>query len=78
MVFSAAGWTACQQRRLQQDTVLFIGDGVYSAPGSSPAYALAEDLIVRGVTPADNITAIDYAQMVALCTQHQPIVSWKD
>ena len=78
MVFSTAGWAACQARRLPEDVVLFIGDGVYCARSDTPAYALSEDLDIRGVSAVDTVTTIDYAQMVELCTQHQPIVSWKD
>lgn len=65
------------------DVILLIEDGVYAACSpvlsrlpASAAYCLDADAEARGVAIAPPLTAINESQWVALCTQHNPIVSW--
>jgi len=80
MVFSAQGLTACQRVLQAHDHVVLIGDGVYgaSALGGCSFSVIEEDLLIRGLAPNLVGHVIDYAQLVSLCAEHSPCVSWKD
>jgi len=79
LVFSQRGWEACRVRRGADDAVLFLGDGVYAAlQASGPDHrVLSEDAQIRGLA-IDPARCVDYDGMVALCSQHAPLVSWND
>jgi sulfur relay protein TusB/DsrH len=78
LVFSESGWRACCPLREPQDAVVFIGDGVYATGAASihNAFVIAEDLAIRGIRGNQDISGIDYPELVTLCTRHKPIVSW--
>lgn len=80
LVFSTTGLSSCQSRQGKDDKVVLIGDGAYAARRADvlPIFALAEDLQVRGVQPADGVLVIEYVELIELCTEHNPIVSWRD
>ena len=80
LVFSTAGWHACKPRMLIDDAVVLLGDGVYVASilDDLSAYGLTEDFHIRGIALPYDLQPLDYIGLVALCTEHHPIVSWKD
>ena len=80
LVFSPAGWSACQLRLNATDTVVLLGDAVYVADQlDMPVVSyLDEDLKIRGCKAPTSATTINYEGMVKLCTKHNPIVSWND
>jgi sulfur relay protein TusB/DsrH len=80
LVFSTAGWHACKPRMLVDDTVVLLGDGIYVASclEDLSAYGLTEDFHIRGIELQPHLKSLDYPGLVALCTEHHPIVSWKD
>jgi sulfur relay protein TusB/DsrH len=63
-----------------QDSVLFIGAGIYSL--SSPVawperiYVLQADCSASGIQPPAHVTRIDYPDMVSLCERHERIITW--
>ena len=80
LVFSSNGWQACQLRRQGNDAVVLLGDGVYVAQQaeSTDVHVLAEDAHIRGVSTDASTTSISYDELVVLCTEYQPVVSWND
>ena len=80
LVFSPAGWSSCQLRLSTSDSVILLGDGVYVAGQiEQPQISVVgEDLEIRGCKAPARASVIDYQDMVELCTQHNPIVSWND
>lgn len=76
LIFSIRALSSCRDRRSDEDVLLLIGDGVYTAAQAPECLVLAEDAHIRGVE-CDN-EQIDYSQFVALCETHQPVVSWND
>ncbi|QIL89112.1 sulfurtransferase complex subunit TusB [Microbulbifer sp. SH-1] len=64
------------------DAVVLIEDGVYAvndprlSASADNSFCLGADAIARGVTVPESIETIDEARWVALCTEHNPIVSW--
>ena len=74
--------TSCLEIARSGDAVLLLEDGVYAAATGNvdfaPVYAVRLDLAIRGLagSPLGEVTAIDYAGFVELCTKHQPIVTW--
>ncbi len=82
LVYSRRGLAACSARAQADDVVVLLGDGTYAAAGMAefpiPTYhILQEDLTSRGLS-ANSDLCIDYADLVELCIQHNPIVSWSD
>ena len=78
LVFSQSGWLSCEVMRAPEDPVVFIGDGAYSARHkiSGNVFVIAQDLAIRGIHAGADIQPVDYPDLVTLCTQHAPIVSW--
>lgn len=79
LVFNSAGYNACRLRKLCDDLIILLGDGVYCASlsGEDNIYVLEIDAQVRGVTFTQSIARlIDYNAFVALTELHSPIVSW--
>ena len=80
LVYSAGGWRACQARLGANDSVVLMGDGTYVATTDNSAglNVLEQDAHIRGIRVDPAHTCISYDQLVVLCTQHHPIVSWND
>lgn len=79
--------SSCASLLQSGDAILFLEDGVYhcaardelvDSVGKVALYCLKEDLRARGVMGKIDtaIKAIDYAEFVELCTQHDRVVSW--
>lgn len=71
----------CQQSLTQDDSVILIGDGAYSAnewPKSSTAQLniLHEDAATRGLDINQDLNQIQYDEFVALSTIHKNSISW--
>ena len=68
------------------DAILFIRDGVYGAldarldvlPGAISVRVLEPDLLARGLDArvGDPVGRIDQTGFVALCAEHDRVVSW--
>ncbi len=80
LVFSAAGWAACQPRARISDAVVVLGDGVYLASQEQPRafQVLAEDAEIRGIRSHKSHMLITYEALVQLCADHQPVISWNN
>ena len=80
LVFSPAGWRACEPRRASGDAIVLLGDGVYvsSQARAGDAHVLEEDLTIRGLAAPADASLITYGDLVDLCAQHTPVVSWQD
>ena len=81
LIFSAAGWQAAQDRIATDDAVVMLGDGVYvrtMSKASRPPFVMGEDARARGLAVPQEPYSIDYDQLVELCTEHFPVVSWHD
>lgn len=80
LVFSTSGWRSCRVRLAHADAVVLLGDGVYAAHQAehSAVHVLEEDAHIRGIAVDAKHTLISYDELVALCTQYQPVVSWND
>lgn len=81
--FSSTALADCLAAFTDGDALLLIEDGVYAlaartsdAPAVGPVYCLESDARARGLEIPDSVEAIDDAHWVALCTEHNPIVSW--
>ena len=44
--------------------------------GQQSLFALEPDLVARGISCPEGVTAVDYAGMVKLTETHAPIVCW--
>jgi len=79
LIFSSAGWRACRIRAQDEDQIVMLGDGVYSSTDNLPARVLMldEDLKIRGLSGSYTNT-IDYPELVRLCVEHHPVVSWNE
>jgi len=64
-------------RARDEDQIVMLGDGVYSSADELPVGALMldEDLKIRGLSGSHTNT-IDYPELVQLCVEHFPVVSW--
>ncbi|MEK9712016.1 MAG: DsrH/TusB family sulfur metabolism protein [Thalassolituus sp.] len=61
------------------DAVLLCGDGVYQCARLKTdlvAYALTQDLTVRGLGSPEHVTSIDDEAWADLVINHGPTVSW--
>ncbi len=78
LIFSRAGFYACQQRCKRSDCVLLLQDGVYADTGNFQVFALESDTIARGMrNRMRNTEFISMEQFVELTTKHKPVVSWR-
>ncbi len=77
LVFSPRAATQANPRIADGDTVVLLGDGVYLADGDTPpgCLALNTDLAVRGLEGRH--TSIGYEDLVDLCVENTPVVSWR-
>lgn len=62
------------------DSLLLCGDAVYAmrelSGCSQQLYALEEDVQARGLAAPGQVHLLDYAGFVALCVEHDKVVSW--
>ena len=78
LIFSRAGFYACQKRCKHGDCVLLLQDGVYADTGNVQVLALESDTMVRSMrNRMRNTEFISMEQFVELTTQHKPVVSWR-
>mgnify|MGYP003315811730 CR=1 FL=1 len=82
LIFSQQGLASCELLKTDQDKVILLGDGVYcaitapSADRSFQFHILKDDFDARGLKAKKGLCFISYDQMVELCAQSTPIVSW--
>ncbi|WP_299592493.1 sulfurtransferase complex subunit TusB [uncultured Microbulbifer sp.] len=79
--YSGCALSDCLDAIAEGDALILIEDGVYAAAGQhglpeKQTFCLTADANARGVSIANSVEGIDEARWVALCTQHNPIVSW--
>lgn len=80
LVFSQTGYATCEIRCTEKDVIVLLGDGVYvqdKPPVDVSVVVLEQDMLARGISTT-NIAAIDYADLVGLCEQYSPVMSWND
>ena len=79
LIQRSAGWAACQSSCADGDVVVLLGEGVCAVlTGADNCYAVNTDVAARGLVahlPA-GVEQISDAQLVELCAQHKPIVTW--
>ena len=81
LVFNSAGYKACQLRRLNDDPIILLGDGVYCASSTREdnTYLLEIDARVRGIASLNKeANLIDYNAFIALTELYSPVVSWAE
>ncbi len=79
IVGSALGLQSCISTVREEDSVLFIGNGVYAATTveSAQCFAMQEDLDARGIDLPARVTATDYDGFLKLVVAHSNSVTWK-
>lgn len=81
LIFGRAGYEACTLRKLGNDPIILLGDGVYCINlfDGDNIHVLEIDAQVRGVSlKQSKASPIDYDAFVALTAVHGPIVSWAE
>ena len=82
LIFSREGLTSCKRLKTEHDKMILLGDAVYCASAISLAgeisqfHILRDDFDARGLKTEKEFCFVSYDQMVELCTQSTPIVSW--
>ena len=82
LVFSHEGLISCKRLKEEQDKMILLGDAVYCAPTISLTdeisqfHILKDDFDARGLKKEKEFCFVSYNQMVELCAQSTPIVSW--
>ena len=82
LIFNQQGLTSCKRLKTEQDKMILLGDAVYCAPMISLAgeisqfHILKDDFDARGLKTEKEFRFVSYDQLVELCTQSTPIVSW--
>jgi len=82
LIFNQEGLTSCKRLKAEKDKVILLGDAVYCAPTISPTgeisqfHILKDDFDARGLKTEKEFCFVSYDQMVELCAQSTPIVSW--
>ena len=82
LIFNQEGLTSCKRLKAEKDKMILLGDAVYCAPAMSLAgeisqfHILKDDFDARGLKTEEEFYFISYDQMVELCVQCAPIVSW--
>ena len=82
LIFNQEGLTSCKRLKAEKDKMILLGDAVYCAPSMSLAgeisqfHILRDDFDARGLKTEQEFNFVSYGQMVELCTQSTPIVSW--
>ena len=82
LIFNQQGLASCKRLKTEQDKMILLGDAVYCAPTISLAgeisqfHILKDDFDARGLKTEKEFRFVSYDQMVELCAQSTPIVSW--
>ncbi len=82
LVFNQEGLTSCRRLIAKQDKMILLGDAVYCATTMllageiSQFHILKDDFDARGLKTEKELCFVSYDQMVELCAQSAPIVSW--
>ena len=82
LIFNQQGLASCKRLKTEQDKMILLGDAVYCAPTISLAgeisqfHILKDDFDARGLKTERDFRFVSYDQLVELCTQSTPIVSW--
>ena len=82
LIFSREGLHSCKRLKAEHDKMILLGDAVYYASAISIAgeisqfHILKDDFDARGLKTEEEFYFISYDQMVELCAQCTPIVSW--
>ena len=83
LIFNREGLTSCELLKTDDDKLVLLGDGVYCAGAKNPMsesalhlYILKDDFEARGLKAEKDSNFISYDQMVELCVNSAPIVSW--
>ena len=82
LIFNQEGLNSCKRLKAEQDKMILLGDAVYCAPAMSldgeisQFHILIDDFDARGLKTEKEFCFVSYDQMVELCTQSTPIVSW--
>ena len=82
LIFNQEGLTSCKRLKAEQDKMILLGDAVYCVPRISLVgeisqfHILKDDFDARGLKTDKEFRFVSYDQMVELCTQSTPIVSW--
>jgi tRNA 2-thiouridine synthesizing protein B len=79
--YQSSALRGCLAALAEGDVLLLSEDGVYALcgdflPNNRTIYCLQADIQARGITPPAGVQAIDDTRWVALCCEHNPIVSW--
>lgn len=80
--FTGSALSDCLNALNPGDALLLIEDGVYAVSDqrlstlAGNSFCLGADARARGVPIPESIETIDESRWVALCTEHNPIVSW--
>ena len=82
LIFNQQGLTSCKRLKAEKDKMILLGDAVYCTPTMSLAgeisqfHILRDDFDARVLKTEKEFSFVSYDQMVELCTQSTPIVSW--
>lgn len=84
LVQRAHGLTPCLRAAADGDVVVLMGEGVnallldHPSYGALDCYACDTDVTQRGLHQQlpTNITLLSDDQLVVLCTEHTPVVTW--
>tara|TARA_B100000579_G_scaffold390431_1_gene364900 strand:- start:286 stop:555 length:270 start_codon:yes stop_codon:yes gene_type:complete len=82
LIFNQEGLTSCKRLKTKKDKMILLGDAVYCASTMSLAgeisqfHILKDDFDARGLKTDKELCFVSYDQMVELCAQSAPIVSW--
>ena len=82
LIFNQEGLISCKRLKAKQDNMILLGDAVYCASTMSLAgeisqvHILKDDFDARGLKTYKERCFVSYDQMVELCAQSAPIVSW--
>ena len=79
LIQRSVAYESCRKVALAEDTLVLMGEGVMAVlAGAENCLATNTDVIARAVEkrlPA-SIQLLSDEELVALCVQHAPIVSW--
>lgn len=81
LVFTLEGLVSCQKLKTAGDNIVLMGDSTYSIhnhPEVEGLFALADDSNCRGIQPPTKVVLISYEELVDLCVNYSPVVSWNE
>lgn len=81
--FTSTALASCLRVCAPTDVIVLMHDAVYGATQArewpcARVYAMADDIAARGIADrlTGGVTAIDYSDLVELCSQHRHSQSW--